>query len=202
MKKLTCFKVVLGVVAAVIIGSIGSGLWERAIGPAWDAFTNFVINSISRVVGTYKDSIYADAAKGFHEQSSLFVHILLVMLMPIAYLLLLLRHPTMRKKPQEKDLIRDLIRSQKGFYFLCVVTLSLMVSFFIWQFRVMYINKVITFSFQSMNILAPKVPDVEMKALRAKYYLVENKDDYLAFHKQLLELSKEAEVKLPEFKPL
>jgi len=32
MKKSTYFKVVLGVVATIILGAIGSGLWERALG--------------------------------------------------------------------------------------------------------------------------------------------------------------------------
>ena len=175
---------------------------DRLLGPAWDTATNFVINSISRVVGTYKDSIYADAAKGFHEESAVFIHIVVLMLPPLGYWFVLLSHPIMRKKPEEKNRIRDFMRSRQGFYILFVVTLLIMLSFSISQLRVSYINKVVTFSVQSMNILAPKIPDVEMKTLRANYYQVETRDDYLAFHKQLLELAKEAEVKLPKFKPL
>lgn len=202
MKKSTFVKIVLGTVLTIILGAIGSGLWERAIGPGFDAVANFVINAISRLVGTYKDSIYADVAKGFHEQSSMFLHILVLSLLPMGYMIILIRHPIRRKKPGENNRIRKFVRSQRGYYMLIVITLSIMLTFFLSQFRVTYINKVITFSEQSMHILAPYVSNDEMKDLRATYHLVQNRDDYFAFHKRLLKMSKEAGVKLPKFKPL
>lgn len=83
-------KIIVGVIATIILGAIGSGLWERFLGPTLDWLTKASIGTIARGYGSYRDLIYASAAKGFHEAHSLALYTLVIGFLPMAYLLLLL----------------------------------------------------------------------------------------------------------------
>lgn len=64
-------KAILGVIAALIIGGLGNGVWEYVLEPAFNWSLTGILNIATLGVQTFKDELYREISKGFHEESSL-----------------------------------------------------------------------------------------------------------------------------------
>lgn len=64
-------KAILGVIAALIVGGLGNGVWEYVLEPAFTWSLAGILNISTLGVQAFKDDIYREIAKGFHEESSL-----------------------------------------------------------------------------------------------------------------------------------
>ena len=60
---------VLGGIGTIVLGAIGSGLWERALGPALNLFGRAILTVATLGSTAAKDQIYTTAARGYHEAS-------------------------------------------------------------------------------------------------------------------------------------
>lgn len=64
-------KAILGVIAALIVGGLGNGVWEYVFEPAFTWSLAGILNIATLGVQSFKDDLYGEIAKGFHEESSL-----------------------------------------------------------------------------------------------------------------------------------
>lgn len=64
-------KAILGVIGALIIGGLGNGVWEYVLEPAFTWSLTGILNIATLGAQTFKDELYREIAKGFHEESSL-----------------------------------------------------------------------------------------------------------------------------------
>jgi hypothetical protein len=64
-------KAILGVIGALIIGGLGNGVWEYVFEPALTWSLTGILNIATLGIQTFKDELYSEIAKGFHEESSL-----------------------------------------------------------------------------------------------------------------------------------
>lgn len=64
-------KAILGVIGALIIGGLGNGVWEYVLEPVFTWSLAGILNVATLGVQTFKDELYREIAKGFHEESSL-----------------------------------------------------------------------------------------------------------------------------------
>lgn len=64
-------KAILGVIAALVVGGLGNGVWEYVLEPAFTWSVAGVLNVATLGVQSFKDDLYREIAKGFHEESSL-----------------------------------------------------------------------------------------------------------------------------------
>lgn len=64
-------KAILGLVAALIVGGLGNGVWEYVLEPAFTWSVTGILNIATLGVQSFKDDLYREIAKGFHEESSL-----------------------------------------------------------------------------------------------------------------------------------
>lgn len=64
-------KALLGVIVALIIGGLGNGVWEYILEPIFAWSIAGILNIATLGVETFKDELYQEIAKGFHEESSL-----------------------------------------------------------------------------------------------------------------------------------
>jgi len=188
-------------ITAIILGAIGSGLWERCFSRLYDGGINAIISIMSFLSSSYRNGIYIEAAKGFHEYSSLYLHTMVLSLVPLMYLMILWRHPY-KKKAAPDSRMRVFIRSRRGYYLLSFLTFTVFVSFFFSLTRVTYVNSVVTTSRQSISILAPKISDMETKELWALFYSMKSSDDFNVFKGKLQKLANEKSVKLSSFDEL
>jgi hypothetical protein len=64
-------KAILGVIAALIVGGLGNGVWQYVLQPALTWSLDGILNIATLGVQSFKDELYREIAKGFHEESSL-----------------------------------------------------------------------------------------------------------------------------------
>jgi len=64
-------KATLGVIAALLVGGLGNGVWEYLLKPAFAWSISGIVNIATLGVQSFKDDLYREIAKGFHEESSL-----------------------------------------------------------------------------------------------------------------------------------
>lgn len=64
-------KAIFGVIGALIIGGLGNGVWEYVFEPAFTWGLSGILNVATLGAQTFKDELYGEIAKGFHEESSL-----------------------------------------------------------------------------------------------------------------------------------
>ncbi len=70
--KSTKVKYVLGIIGAIIIGAIGSGIWEMLLEPFFTLASENIINGISHLSSSLEDSLYKSIARGYSEEMSYF----------------------------------------------------------------------------------------------------------------------------------
>ena len=64
-------KAILSVIAALIVGGLGNGVWEYVLEPALTWSLTGILNIATLGAQTFKDELYREIAKGFHEEPSL-----------------------------------------------------------------------------------------------------------------------------------
>lgn len=64
-------KIVTNLIGALVIGGLGNGVWEYILEPALAWGLHGLLNIATLGVQSYKDDLYREIAKGFHEESSL-----------------------------------------------------------------------------------------------------------------------------------
>jgi len=196
-------KIILGIIATIFLGAIGSGLWERFLSKFIDALVSLSIEFIDVIFKSYKDGIYETASLGFHENHSLQLFILFVGLLPFAYIRLLKRHPESKRESSEFDnKARAFLSSPKGFLLIQVLTLSVMISCLFIMSKISYTNRVITYSMRSLDIIKPYITNSEQDKLVSQFYQVRNTDDYDEFNKLIRNIAENNSLRLPKNAPL
>ena len=197
-------KVAAAILGTLVLGAIGSGIWDRVGGPLFDVITRLLIGGIDLITRTYKDSIYREAAYGFQEASSSFIHQQFLGILPVFYFFLILRHPWLKEKmPRSGDSrFKTLIRSSKGFYLISVVTVIVFVTCFVSVMRLTYVRGVITYAQTTIQRLAPHIDEQEEEELLAQLRSVRESEDYYAFYERLQQRLKNFQLKDYGRKPL
>ena len=196
-------KVILGIIGTILLGAIGSGLWERIISPLADEIMKLSINSINFFFTSYKDSIYKEASNGFHELYSLEIYLILLAILPFLYIKLLQKHPSNKKmNSSEKSTFQVFLLSRNGYFIYYGVTLSVIIFITFSVLRHNYINKTVTYSIKSMEIIKPYISNKKYLLLRSQYFLISNTIEFKEFNKKINDLAKENKLKLHIFKPL
>lgn len=195
-------KVALGVLATIFLGAIGSGLWERFLGPALDWLTKVSIGAFAWGLSSYRDSIYSNAAKGFHEAHSLALYTLILGLLPLAYFFLLQHHPTRRRQPGSTTPTREFIRSRRGYWFIVLLTAVIFVTVMFSSLRLRHINETITYSLATFEIVRPYVGEDRYVQYRSRYFSMRTATEFEAIHSEIVQVAREKKLRLPEYQPL
>jgi hypothetical protein len=197
-------KVAAAILGTLILGAIGSGVWDRIGGPIFDLGSKLLIDGLDFVTRSYKDSIYREASYGFQETSSSFIHQQFLGILPFMYFFIALKHPWLREKlpPNNKSRTKEFLRSSKGFYLISFITVSVFVSCLISMTRLTYIRAVITYAQTTIQRIAPHIDDQTEERLLAQFRSVRNASDYYAFHDEIQNLLKSLNMEDYGTKPL
>lgn len=151
---------------------------------------------------SYRDSIYENAAKGFHEAQSLALYTLILSLLPLAYLLILQRHPTERKPEREKSTIREFLRSRKGYWLIFALTMAVFVQVTFSMLRLRHINETITYSLGTFEIVRPYVGEAQYTKYRSRFFATRTAAEFEALHAEIISVAKQHGLRLPDYEPL
>lgn len=193
-------KVIAGVFATILLGAIGSGLWERILSPVLDSISRKAILFVDGIYSGYLDSIYRSAAfdlPNIYQQKIAALLLIIVGLFWGVSIATKYDWRSMLSKlfPATSTNVIHAIRV----YFL-IVALSLLVMGMFLLSKADYVQKTILYSCRSLEILHPYIGEEKYLILKSEYHQVDSAKAFERFNSKLIALSKENKVSLPEFK--
>ena len=172
-------------VATVVLGAIGSGVWERLLSPALSLCAEYISSGIASVSSSYSDSLYRRAATFVNVDGS--EAVIGLMALTLSYLLLVQALALITRRGFSEQLGR--ILSVPGGRLSVVINGAL---FFTVVFIVVTNEVVRTIqvnSIRQMEILRPYIGEHEYHSLRSTLLQVGGKRDFEVFRQKLVEFS-------------
>ncbi len=199
MTPQTLLKVVAGAVATVVLGAIGSGVWERILAPALDGTFRASVDFLSTFSLNYKNGIYKAAAQGFHEDFSLRLFAIATLLMSVAALFF-----AMRWNEQLLRIVSPALERARGWlqWAAIVAALALSLTTLYSVGRHEAVNKTATYALRSLDVLRPHIGEQKYLGLLSQLYQVRSAAQFQDLNKSLVEQAQSFNVSLPEFVPL
>jgi hypothetical protein len=177
----TILKIIGGLLLTVLLGAVGSGVWEKILSPLLQYTSSEVSSALSRVSASYSNSLYSSAAaypgtgRG-GDTASLIVIVLL-----LAWLVWSLRDKS------ENILVKAFGRALKMYkgwsgaaYALVALTVVI-----IGSAKQVEVGRIQRESLTKLEIIRPTLGELRYLQLRAQYFDMKTEKDYVAFMKVL-----------------
>lgn len=186
-------KVVAGIVGTILVGAIGSGVWERMLSPALVYASAEITNFLGEVSNTYSDSVYTSAASLYNPFS---VRDVVAALFMITFSYTFFSAIRSKRSNKYVDAIyRMMILAFSGWVgigywgiFLAATTFSLA--------RLKTVEEIQSYSQSKMEIVRPYVGEARYFHLRSDYLRIRSKADFDRFLVELDESFQEAKIPL------
>ena len=212
-------KVISGLLAVVILGAVGSGLWDLALSPFLRWFVSVFVDAVSSVYTSYIDSLHGRIGAGFADYISLLPFVVWMtafVLFPWAALLYAFRGlrqitaeitSLMKKANGETDekqvtpegLLQRVVKLRKKLLIIaipcCLVISLLYMSTFI---EGIYTYKAGRYAQRSIEMLAPCVSNQMVLELRAEFRSVDSAQKFYDLDERLRGIAEEHGVVLPD----
>jgi hypothetical protein len=213
-------KIALGALGTILLGALGSGLWDAALKPGGQWIGRSILTAATFGSSVVKDAVYREAAKGLHEGSALASYgLLIVYLCGVCGAFTGLIHGKLRSKVDEmldetdpvvlKQKIISLKRRrailEKQFRVVgitTVVSLLLILGIeFTSYLKLVQANLAYTFFAQSMKICRPYIDDHQAQTIESRFASIHGRSDYIAVTNDIRHIADMNRRKLPEYTP-
>jgi len=221
----------LWILGAILIGAVGSGVWEGLLGPAVRAARNWILDSVSLVFLGFKNGIYVEIARDHYSAvnvASLFLLMAIFVGMCAAAILHLAASlwETQRRyehvarrveealhgKPQQqrtpaqvdtdiKVLGTAMKRSWRYLYALGGFTALLLTSNIISFATLSYVDSALAHYHQVLRIASPYLNPDEKLTIESQFAQIHNKQGYAEVVNRLAAIAKAHGQSLPNFDP-
>lgn len=194
----TNLKKILSIIAVILLGAIGSGLWESLLKPSLKFIYSKIITLIITISSTYESKLYFTISKGFHEMHSLSTYLLIMGIVSgftICFFLVVVGLDSSKKKSKKNKQKHTFTKKWVEFLiliFFIVFTFSI-------SFEVAYINDKITYFEQSYTIIAPYISHEEQLLIKSEFAQINDKDDYDRIISKIHDLAKENNITIKEY---
>jgi len=183
------------VTGALVIGILGSALWEKAVSPAFSSASAFTVSFFSGVSQSYQDSIYQRAARDVPDLYAIKIAFLILFIAGVVLLA-----PQCSRWLDEFTINDRLkVRLRRFLRMNAVSTgIALLAMSFLAFSKVNAAAEIKESSLRSMEIARAKISDAEYVRLRSMFYSINTKADFLAFKAALIKEAQKANIsKLP-----
>jgi hypothetical protein len=202
IRELLTWKTVKFIAVTILLGALGSGLWEWLLKPALTGTSDVVLNIATLGFDKFKGSLYQEIAFGFREEPSLRVFSVLYGLLPCFLIGLgtgmFFAHSRLKSAGNSSSVaakkIIDLMLKP-----LLLVTTFLLVFSIVQASQVAYINRAITHFNQLSSIAAPYLSEQQRLMSRSEFARISSKADYERVIADLRSVCMKNGVKPPEF---
>lgn len=206
-------QVIATVIATILLGALGSGLWELFLRDIILGLGNFTLSLISSVWGGYVDLLHRDVGKLRSDLlvTPLFAFFLVILIFgPWFYVKKLLSRVSYLRKEltitgdeasqslEQITCMVDTIR-RKIFRILIPIIFCSSVMYAILGWQLTYTRNAGTWAERSIEILLPYVTPQEHNKLRSDLRMVETAEQFYALEKQLQAQARKASIRLPSF---
>jgi hypothetical protein len=187
-------KIIAGILITILLGAIGSGIWERFLSPMVDATYRGTVSLISSVYTGYLDSIYVSAARELPDVYQRKIAFLIIIIVASYLIFVSIKHGNW-KSPflNSLGIAASKILPLQG---LLLGVVMLAMSYF-GLAKASYSQDIKSYSFHSMEILRPYIGESDYLTLKSEYYRIENSSEFQLFNEKIVDKSKEFKVKLP-----
>ncbi len=198
--KLFSRRILRYVTITVVLGAIGSGLWEWLMKPALAGTSDFVLNIATLGIQSFKDSLYRDIALGLHEDASLRLFSLILGFLPGVLLGLfagLVYGMMVIKAKLNSGATQTGIEKTVLVAIIAIVFATIF--FFIQASQTAYINRAVTHFNQLFIIASPYLTEDQRLIKRSQFAQINSRDDYVKVISSLVDVCDEKKITTPKF---
>lgn len=212
------FRWFFGVIGTIVLGAIGSGVWEKFLSPASGSLTSFLVSLFSKLSTSYADSLYADIGKG----STGVIGIIVLapysiiqfsfMFLPLLGIASATTLFFKIKKIDYKEVNSDgpisnpkyISRKRNPSRLKIYLILGYFLGFglFFWSLSQAvkggYSYDVVIYIERSFDIISPKISDQELKELKSEYRQISSRAQFNALNQKIKGISSKNKLRLPE----
>ncbi len=197
MKLSIVIKASLGVLATILLGAIGSGVWEKIPSPLLAWISEFITDTVSSISTGYSNSIYIRATRLPHTGSTAALGLVLFLLVLLGLFVVALKS---KKDNRLASILYDsIIRTHsgwRGMIFSCafiVVTLFLMAK----ETAVIEVSR---YAVTQMEIVRPYIGENKYRKLYSDYLLINSEGDFKKFLSNLYQLAEQHHMEIEKFR--
>lgn len=227
MKFLSKKSIVGTVLSAIILGSVASGVWQYIIDPLVLKSSKAILNIATLGMESFKNDLYRQVAKGFHEGASSALYSQINGLVGIAAIIFSLNLAKRSKELIQKnsELLEEIQRIEAGeekalattqelreritnlrierlmkvVYALVALAIIYFSAQFVTSKSDRYVNSAITNYFQLKRTIFPYITQNELLVLDSRFSQIQSVADYKALISQMSATAKQNNVKEPNF---
>ena len=207
-------KAIFAVFGTIILGAVGSGLWDLVLSDIILWIGEAVLTLFSRISAGYLDLLYKDVGKGplypLVREPLVVVFSFLVALPAVFVLITWTKLKKLKQQigddKSEKPEIspEDKLKTVDRFFkigvlpYFCVVTVFFILQ--VWQ--ALYTHSASSYLERSLDIVAPHIAAHELQVLVARYRSIDSASEFSKLKIALETIASENNAKLPEFEPI
>lgn len=219
-------KIAFGIIGTIILGAIGSGVWERFLSPLLDSAASMLASLFSLISKSYADSLYSEVGKG---STSILGHFVIVpylliwfaiFLYPIVLTSLLFKklkriksiHVVQKNETSNTQLLNDEKKSLsaaekqkkvKPFLYLnYIIVFSFAIVILSRITKDAYTYDVVVYIEQSIEIISPYISESELKQIKSQFRQIDNRYKFQSFNSMLTQLAAKNKIILPQISVL
>lgn len=191
IKKHNALGWVLGILGTLIVGGLGSGVWEVVLKPIFSFLGNGIINFLVQTSSSFSDEIYQSIALRSLDRFQAKTYSLIVMMLGLVtiFMCVILFSKVKKKLDDERDGVECeekeknwVLRNHKNFYIFMVFYFLLgCIPFFIYTYDGIKTNfiarKVITFEYL-LKINSDVISEFDLKKIESQFAQINNVNDY------------------------
>jgi hypothetical protein len=191
-------KWILGILATILLGALGSGLWSVVFEPTLGWCGKAFLTLVTLGVSAARDSVYARAARGYVEFPSVILMEFMVLLFAASALTWVLLNLPWASKPQPAEKAHRAARLLRWqLLFICLGSAIVVVQ----CEMVGYAMKVHSYFRQSLTICRPFIPQHDENVLSSRYARMKTRNDFVLLYGELQNIAQTNNVELPPFSP-
>ena len=191
----------LGIIARIkaglLLGGVGYGLAEGTFAPL-----DWAVRILAAVSPAFRDMIYREATKGYdlmHSAANLTIRALMVV--AVGYFSLWSANYLLKRFTNWESSLTLFKFARRNMVFnllaVAIVLGSLMVNM-----QLNYSKQVMTYSMDSIEVLAPEIPNATRLRLRLDFFCIRDAEDFYLLNDELHKLSESTGTTLPAFNPV
>ena len=189
---------ILAVLGIVILGAIGSGIWDWVLSDLFVWTGSSTIKLFSLISSTYIDNLYSEISMGASYLYLQEIHALTFSIYFLLPIIVFVSRVLNIKSDDDGDIKKNKNKNSKRKFNFAVTSLLVIVVFLLLQVWQTHHKVIVSLYFErSIEILSPYISSEEVKLLRSKYRQVNDEKTTHNLKARLEELANENKIILP-----